>query len=103
MPTTRPRIYGVMAEFDDPSVLLAAAARAREAGYRRMDAYAPFPVEGLAEALGHRKATVRLFTLLGGLAGGVGGYFMQWWALAVDYPINIRGRQLHSWPAFVPT
>jgi hypothetical protein len=67
-----------------------------------MDAYTPFPVEGLVEAMGHRRTWIPMFVLLGGAAGGAGGYFMQWYALAVDYPLNIGGRPFHSWPSFVP-
>ena len=94
--------YGLMAEFRDHSALIDAAARAYAEGYRRMDAYSPFPIEGLAEALGKRGTPIPLLVLLGGATGGIGGYFMQWYAMAVDYPIDIGGRPLHSWPAFVP-
>src|SRR5205807_1094596 len=99
--TTAPA-YGLMAQFSDHSVLLDAAARAYAGGYRRMDAYSPFPIDGLAEALGKRPTPIPLLVLLGGATGGIGGYLMQWYAMAVDYPIDIGGRPLHSWPAFVP-
>ena len=102
MSTKSPAIWGVMAEFEDPNALVAAARRARQAGYRRMDAYSPFPLEGLAEALGRRGTAVPLLVLLGGMTGGLGGYFMQAYAMALDYPLNIGGRPLHSWPAFIP-
>ncbi len=72
------------------------------AGYRHAEAYAPFAVDGLAEALGSARNRVPLFTFLGGLAGGSGGYFMQWYSAVVDYPVNIAGRPVHSWPMFVP-
>jgi Protein of unknown function (DUF3341) len=94
--------YGMLAMFEDHELLLAAAKKAHEQGYRRMDAYSPFPVEGLAEALGYRKPLVPFVVLLGGILGGLGGYFMQWFALVKDYPINVGGRPLHSWPAFIP-
>src|ERR1044071_9267091 len=71
-------LYGLMAEFEEHDQLLEAARRAYVAGYREMDAYSPFPVEGLAEALGHEHSSVPLFTLLGGMAGGLGGYFFEW-------------------------
>jgi len=101
MPTPS-SLYGVLAEFDTPDELLAATQRAREAGYRQMDAYTPFPIEGLAEALGFHRTRLPLIVLLGGIVGGVGGYLMQYWIAAIDYPLNIGGRPLHSWPAFIP-
>ncbi len=67
-----------------------------------MDAYAPFPVEGLPEALGRKPTRVPLIVLLGGIIGGLGGYFMEWYANVVSYPINIGGRPLNSWPSFIP-
>jgi hypothetical protein len=93
--------YGLMAEFSTHQELLSAAGKAYEHGFRQMDGYAPFPVEGLAEALGKR-TRLPLLVLIGGLIGGVGAYFMQWDANVISYPINIGGRPLHSWPAFVP-
>ncbi len=98
----KPEIYGVMAEFDDHERIIEAARIAYEQGYRRMDAYTPFPVEGLAKALGHKKNAVPFFVLLGGVTGGLGGYFMEWFAMAVDYPLNIGGRPFNSWPSFIP-
>src|SRR5262245_36370145 len=97
-----PPYYGLMAEFDSAQALVTAAHRAREAGYARMDAYSPFPIEELAEALGVRASRLPLLVLLGGALGCVGGYFMQYYAAAVDYPINVGGRPYHSWPAFIP-
>ncbi|MDB6064258.1 MAG: hypothetical protein JWR26_466 [Pedosphaera sp.] len=95
-------IYGLMAEFGSHKTLVDAARRARAEGYRALEAYTPFPVHGLSEALGQRRTFVPLFVLIGGMVGGLGGYFMEWYAMAVDYPINIGGRPLHSWPAFIP-
>jgi len=96
--------YGIMAEFASPQALLTAVARCREARYRDIEAYTPFPVEGLAEALGFARNRVPLLTLIGGILGGAGAYFMQWYSAVIDYPINAGGRGLHSWPAFiVPT
>jgi hypothetical protein len=95
-------IYGLMAEFSKSETLLAAARRAHEQGYRKMDAFTPFPVEGMAENLGRKKSSVPLIVLLAGICGGVGGYFMEWYAMSVDYPINVGGRPLNSWPPFVP-
>jgi len=95
-------LFGLMAEFTEHTQLLEATQKAYAAGYRRMDAYAPFPVEGLAEALGHESNPVALLTLLGGMAGGLGGYFMEWYSMGHLYPLNVGGRPLNSWPNFIP-
>ncbi len=98
----KPPVYGLMAEFENPETLLAAAQRASAEGYRRMDAYTPLPVEGLAEALGFHETRVPLIVLIGGLLGGLTGFALQYWIAAIDYPINVGGRPLNSWPAFIP-
>jgi hypothetical protein len=95
-------IYGLIAEFRDEKALVDAARRARADGYRSVDAYAPFSVDGLSDALGFRKDRVALIALLGGLVGGVGIYLLQWYTAVIDYPINAGGRPLNSWPAFIP-
>ena len=95
-------LYGIMAEFREPEQLLDAARAAYRAGYRKMDAYSPYEVEGLSEAIGFRKTRVPLLVLLGGVSGAVTAYGMQWYSAAVDYPLNVGGRPLHSWPSFVP-
>jgi Alternative complex III, ActD subunit len=100
MKTTR--IYGIMAEFDSASDLVAAARKTHEAGYRKIDAYSPFPVEELAEAIGFHTNRVARVTLIGGIAGGLTGYLMQYWMNAVNYPVVIGGKPPHSWPAFIP-
>jgi hypothetical protein len=96
------RLYGLLAEFDNPTDLVAAAHRTREAGYKRVEAYTPFPVEELTEALPVRRSKLPLVILIGGLVGGVGGYYMQYYANVIGYPLNIGGRPLHSWPSFIP-
>jgi hypothetical protein len=91
-----------MAEFDDPATLVSGARRARDAGYRCMDAYSPMPIEELHDALGAHQSKLPLIVLIGGLLGGLGGYTLEWWVSAVAYPINVGGRPLHSWPMFIP-
>ncbi|MGI8786088.1 MAG: DUF3341 domain-containing protein [Acidobacteriota bacterium] len=102
MRKSRPRIYGLMAEFENPTDLVAASRRAYEEGYRRLDAYSPFPVHGLSEVIGFRNSHLPAVVLAGGLVGGVGGYLMQYYMAVIDYPLNVGGRPLHSWPAFIP-
>src|SRR5213595_2406977 len=94
-------IYGMMAKFDSAQDLVAAARKTHEAGYRKLDAYSPFPVEEQAEAIGFHKNRVPLVTLIGALIGGIGGYLMQYWIAVLSYPINVGGRPPHSWPAFI--
>ncbi|TCO87229.1 quinol:cytochrome c oxidoreductase membrane protein [Chthoniobacter flavus] len=95
-------IYGLIAEFEEPDQVLAAARQARAAGYRRVEAYTPYLVEDLAEELGMHNTGVPLICLLCGITGGLGGYGMEYFAAAIHYPINVGGRPLHSWPAFIP-
>jgi hypothetical protein len=94
--------YGLLAEFTTPTDLVAAIHRAREAGYRTMDAYTPYPVEEVAEALHVHDRRLPLIVLIGGILGGLGGYALQFWTSTIDYPINVGGRPFHSWPAFIP-
>ncbi len=98
----KPPIYGIMAEFPGPEPLLEAAKKTYQEGYRKIDAYSPFPIEELAEAIGFRKTRLPLVILAGGILGGFGGYFMQYYASVIDYPINVGGRPFHSWPSFIP-
>ena len=95
-------LYGVLAEFRSADELLVAVRAAQSAGRSGVEAYAPFPVEGLAEALGFKRCHVAPITFAGALIGGVAGYFMQWYTAVVDYAINVGGRPAHSWPMFVP-
>src|ERR1700747_203198 len=96
----RSHVYGVMGEFETPEKLLHAVEKVREAGDRRFEAYSPFPLEGLSEVMGLKRNLVPLITLIGGLTGGLGGFGFQYWASAIDYPMNIGGRPLNSWAAF---
>jgi hypothetical protein len=96
------RPWGLLAEFATADELVAAAKRAHDAGYRRAEAYAPFHVEGLAQALGFHRDLVAFFTFIGGVLGGIGGFFLQWYSAVVDFPVNVAGRPLDSWPMFVP-
>ena len=98
----REELYGLLAEFDDPQSLLEATILAREEGYRCMEAYTPFPVEEIFEVIGTRRLWIPLIVLVGGITGGLGGFFMQYYAAALHYPLNIGGRPLWSWPAFIP-
>ena len=97
-----PALHGLMAEFEDATSLVAATRHAHDAGYRCMDAYSPFPIEELHEALGSHHTRLPLIVLIGGLCGCIGGYALQYWVSAIAYPINVGGRPFHSWPAFIP-
>ncbi len=98
----RPPLYGLLAEFEDAEALVKAAHAAHAEGYRRMDAYSPYPIEDLAEALGFHENRIPLVVLGGGVAGAVGGYALQFYLNVINYPLNVGGRPLHSWPAFIP-
>ncbi len=95
-------IYGLMAEFPGGKEILAAAKSAHEHGYRKMEAFTPFPIEGLSENLGQKKSFVSSIVLICGIGGGLGGYFMEWYANVISYPQNIGGRPLNVWPMFIP-
>jgi Protein of unknown function (DUF3341) len=95
-------IYGLMAEFDTPEQVLAAAMRTRQAGYRKIDAYSPIPVEGLAEAIGFDWTSLPIVVFIGGLLGGMTGFGMCYYANVISFPLNIGGKPLNSWPAWIP-
>ena len=95
-------LYGVIAEFNDPQTLLDAALAVQEKGYTHTDAFSPFPIHGLAQAVGFHKSHLSKIVLGMGLMGGAGGFFMQWYANVVAYPLNIGGKPLNSWPAWIP-
>src|SRR6185437_12436471 len=94
--------YGLMAEFDRPDDVIEATRHAYDHGYRMMEAYSPFPVDGLAEALGFHKNRIAACVLIGGMTGGLSGFFMQWYSAVLSYPIDVGGRPFNSWPAFIP-
>lgn len=97
-----PTLYGLMAEFETPTALVAAAERARLEGYRNMDAYSPIPIEELSEALGLRRTRLPMLVLAGGILGGLAGYGLEYWSQVIEYPMNVGGRPYHSWPHFIP-
>ncbi|WP_428305955.1 DUF3341 domain-containing protein [Lacipirellula sp.] len=97
-----PALYGVLGEFADADHLLAAAHKVREAGYVRTDAYAPMPVHGLAEALGAKRTKLPFLVLLGGIVGGLAGFGLCYYCSVIAYPMNIGGRPVNTWPAFIP-
>jgi hypothetical protein len=94
--------YGVIAEFATSAELIEAANAARDAGYTEMDAFSPFPIHGLHEAVGMHTTRLPLIVLGGGVAGGLGGYLMCWYANVISYPLNIGGKPYNSWPAWIP-
>jgi hypothetical protein len=97
----KPRIYGLMAEFDTPTDLVVAARKTYEAGYKKIDAFSPFPIEELSEAIGFHHNGVAPVVLVGGILGCLSGYLLQWWIATISYPVNIGGRPYHSAPAFI--
>jgi hypothetical protein len=94
-------LYGLMAEFDNPTDVVTATREAWDAGYRRINAYSPYPIEELSEAL-HFHTRLPLIVLIGGIIGAVGGYLMQYYVAVINYPLNVGGRPYHSWPSFIP-
>ncbi len=97
----RTQSYGLLAEFASPTELVKAAEQTHAAGYKKIDAYSPLPIEGLAEAIGFHHDLVPLVTLIGAVIGGLSGYLMQFWMSTIDYPVNVGGKPFHSWPSFI--
>jgi hypothetical protein len=94
--------YGMLAEFESPEEILQAAERARQEGYRRLDAFTPFPVHGLTDVIGFTDARQPWLVFFGGIGGAIGGFGLQYFVHVIDYPMNIGGRPLLSWPQFIP-
>jgi len=95
-------VYGLLAEFDSPADLVAATKRVHADGYRRIDTFSPFPVEEAWEAMHHHDKRLSLIVLLGGIAGMLSGYGLEYWVHVIAYPTNIAGKPLNSWPQFIP-
>lgn len=95
-------LYGLLVEFATADALLAAVRRARDNGCRQVDAYSPFSIDGMDEALGFRSKAVQAWTFAGAIVGGGGTFLLQWYSAVIDYPINVGGRPLDSWPSFMP-
>jgi Protein of unknown function (DUF3341) len=98
----REGLYGFLAEFTTPEDLLAATSRAHADGYREMDAYTPFPVSGVAEALGSRRTRIPQMVGLFAILGAIGGFGLMYWITVIAYPLNVGGRPFNSWPAYIP-
>jgi len=96
------RLYGLLAEFETPETLLAAARKTHEAGYSHIDAFTPLPIEGLSEAVGFHSTRLPLIVLIGGILGGLSGFYLQYYPNVIGFALNIGGRPYNSWPAFIP-
>ena len=98
----QPKVFGIVAEYDDPDALLKAAKTAYAEGYRDLDAYTPFPIHGLSEAIGFHKTKLSWFTLVAGLTGAATGFGLQYIGNAWHYAYDIGGKPFFSWPAYIP-
>ena len=97
-----PPYFGLMAEFTHEEDFINATRKVRDEGYKKLDAYSPYPIEEIIDILHLHKNKLPLIVLIGGIMGGVGCYFMEYFASVIHYPMNIGGRPLHSWPSFLP-
>src|ERR1051325_9036800 len=102
MKEKKPELYGLMAEFDNPTDLVNAARVTYDEGYRMINGYSPYPIEELSEAIGFHRTGLPIIVLIGGIIGAIGGYMMQYYLEGFEYPINVGGKPYHSWPAFIP-
>jgi len=98
----RKPIYGLLAEFETPEEVLRAAQRTQAAGYKKIDAFTPIPVEGLADAVGFHWTSLPIVVFVGGLFGGLTGFGMCWYANVISFPLNVGGKPFNSWPAWIP-
>ncbi|MCG7393440.1 DUF3341 domain-containing protein [Microvirga sp. ACRRW] len=96
-------IYGIIAEFETPDALADAVRRAKRAGFTQIDAFSPFPLTDLAREMGTRTTAIPWIALVAGLIGAGLQYGAQYWMNAIDYPLNVGGRPLNSWPTFIPS
>lgn len=96
------KLYGVLAEFENPAALYHACQRVRDAGYTKWDAHTPFPVHGLERAMGIKASKLGWIVAVCGLSGAIGGFLLQTWVHSSAYPIVISGKPFFSWPAYIP-
>ncbi|SCY32442.1 DUF3341 domain-containing protein [Microvirga guangxiensis] len=96
-------VYGIMAEFENPEALMDSVRAAKRKGFTRIDAFSPFPLSDLAEEMGVRTTIIPWIALVAALVGAGIQYAAQYWMNAVDYPLNVGGRPLNAWPAFIPS
>jgi len=102
MSAEREKTYGVIARFDGPAELLRAAAKVRDAGYKRFDCHSPFPIHGMDAAMGMKGSKVGYIAGVCGTLGGIGGLALQWWTSTIAYPVTISGKPYFSYQAYVP-
>lgn len=95
-------VHGIMAEFDTPAAVYHAAEKVRDAGYTRWDVFAPFPIHGIDEAMGHKRTILPVMVAAGAFAGAGLALLMQWWMSGVDYPLVVQGKPYGAWEPFTP-